>query len=85
MIEPFDGIQFNVRGVLNSTKSTKLELVNDNYTLVTLPHNVKVIFKTNQALLNNDPTQTEALLQTHQARAFGVTVDDCAGRHLSTS
>ena len=48
LIESFAGIQFNVGGVLNSMKSTKLELVHDAYTLVTLPNNVKAIFKINQ-------------------------------------
>ena len=85
LIEYFVGVQFNVGGALNSMKSTKLDLDNYSYTLVTLPNNVKVIFKINQAFLVNDPTQTEALLQPHQVRAFGIIVDDCASRHLSTS
>ena len=59
----FGVIQFNVGGgALNSMKFTKLKLVNDSYTLVTLPKNVKVSFKINQAFLDNDLTQTEALL-----------------------
>ena len=32
-----------------------------------------------------DPSQTEALLQTHQTRAFGVIVDDCARCHVATN
>ena len=48
LIESFSGIQFNVGGALNSMKSTKLELVNDAYNLVTLLDHVKV-FKINQA------------------------------------
>ena len=32
-----------------------------------------------------DPSQTEALLQTHQTRAFGVIVDDCARYHVATN
>ena len=66
-------------------KSTKLELVNNDYTLIILPNNFKVIFKINQAFLDNDPIQTEALLQPHQVRAFVIIVDDCTSRHLSTS
>ena len=85
LIEYFAGIKFNVRGALNSIKSTKLELVNDDYILVTLTNNVKMGFKINQAFLDNDPTQTDALLQPDQVRAFEVIVDDCASRHLSTS
>ena len=45
LIESFTGIKFNVGGALNSMKSTKLELVNDTYTLVTLPDHIKVISK----------------------------------------
>ena len=84
MIEPFAGIQSNIGGALNSMKSTKIELVNDAYILVILPNNVKVIFKINQAFLDNDPTQTDVLLQSHQVREFGLVVNDCASRHLST-
>ena len=47
LIESFAGITSNIGGALNSMKSTKLELVKDAYTLVTLPINVKVIFKIN--------------------------------------
>ena len=84
LIESFAGIQFNVGGTLNNTISTKIELANDACTLVTLTRNDKLIFKTNQVFLDNDPTQTEALLQPHQVRVFGVIVDDCASRHLRT-
>ena len=66
-------------------KSTKLELVNDAYILVTLPDHVKVILNINQTFSDNDPTHTEALLQPHQVREFGIIVDDCAKIHLSTS
>ena len=65
-------------------KSTKLELGNDTYTLVTLPNNVKIIFKITQSFLDNDPTQTDALLQPHQVRAFGTVINDCTSTHLST-
>ena len=66
-------------------KSAKLELVNGAYTLVILPNNGNVAFKINQALLDNDPTQIEALLQPHQVRAFGVIVDNLASRRLNPS
>ena len=64
--------------------SSKLELVNEAYTVVTLPNNTKVIFKINQAFLDRDLNQTEELLQPHQAKSFGVIVDDCAKIHLAT-
>ena len=84
LIEPFVGIQSNVRGALNRMKSRKLELVNDTYTLVTLSTNVKVVFKISQLFLDNDPTQTDALLQPHQVRAFVLVVYDCTRRYLRT-
>ena len=65
--------------------SIKLELVNDYYTLVTLPNDVKVIFKTCQEFLYQDPDQAYALLQLHQVWDFGIIEDDCTSRHLSTS
>ena len=65
LIESFAGIQFNVGGALNIMTSTKSELFNDFYTLVTLPNNVKVTFKINQAFLDEDPAQTEAFIQLH--------------------
>ena len=63
---------------------SNLELVNSAYTLVTLP-TCKVIFRINQALLDKDPHQTEVLIQLHQARAFGVTIDDRARCHVTTN
>ena len=66
-------------------QSSNLELVSEAYTLVTLSDNSKVIFKINQAFLDKDPAQSEALLQPHQMRAFGVVVDDCASRHVSSN
>ena len=64
-------------------KSTNLELVNTAFTLVSMPDGNKFILKINQAFQDKDPRQSEALLQLHQARAFGVIVDDCASRHLA--
>ena len=65
LVESFAGVQFNVEGALNSMTSTKLKLVNDDYTRVTLPNNVKVTFKINQAIWDQDPDQKDALLQPH--------------------
>ena len=31
---------------------------------------------------DRDPSQSEAMMQPHQARAFGAIVDDCASCHL---
>ena len=82
LIYSFAGVFYNVGGALNNMHSSRLQLVSDAYTLATLPHNSKVIFKLNQCFLDADPDQTEALLQPHQARAFGVVVDGCARRHM---
>ena len=82
LIQSFAGIQTSVGGALNSMTPSTLELVNESFTLVTLPNKCKVIFQINQAFLDRDPLQTEALLQPHQMRAFGIIVDDCAKRHL---
>ena len=81
LIKSFAGELFNVGGALHSMRSSQLELVSDAFTLITLPDNTHVIFKLNQCFLDRDPSQTEALLQPHQARAFGVIVDDCASCH----
>ena len=83
LIQSFAGINYNVGGALHAMNSKSLELVNTAFTLVTLPDNTKVIFQINQAFLDRDPLQTEALLQPHQARSFGIIVDDCAERHVS--
>ena len=58
--------------------------MNESFTLVTLPNKSKVIFQINQAFLDRDPLQTEALLQPHQMRAFSLVVDDCAKRHMGS-
>ena len=39
----------------------------------------------NQCFLDMDPSQTEALIQPHQARAFGVIVDDCARCYIGAN
>ena len=65
--------------------SSKLELVNNCYTVAVFANQPPVLLKINQALLDTNPLQTEALLQPHQARAFGVVVDDCARHHCSAS
>jgi hypothetical protein len=83
LIVTHTGIFYNVDGALDCMSSSKLELVNNCYTVATFPNKPPVLLKINQALLDTNPLQTEALLQPHQARAFGVIVDDCARRHCS--
>ena len=46
-----------------------------------MPSNKLVVFKINNCLLDISTTQVESLLQPHQARAFGVVVNDVAQRH----
>ena len=58
------GTYFTVNGALQgrmSSGNTMLEVVN-GYTLVTLRDGRKYIVVVNQALLDRDPRQTEALL-----------------------
>ena len=85
LIVTHTGIYVNVDGALDCMSSSKLELVINCYTVATFTNNPPVLLKINQALLDTNPNQTEALLQPHQARAFGVAVDDCARRHCSAS
>lgn len=79
----FTGTYFKVDGALHNMKSNNLELVNDCYATVILPSNKLVIIKLNQCLLDKNTSQQESLLQPHQARAFGVVIDDVAKRHPS--
>ena len=83
LIVTHTGIFYNVDGALDCMSSSKLELVNNCYTVAVFANQPPVLLKINQALLDTNPLQTEALLQPHQARAFGVIVDDCARRHCS--
>ena len=82
LVKSFAGVIFEVGGALNAMQPSRLELVNEAYTLATLPDNSKVIFLLNQCFLDRDSSQNEALLQPHQARSFGVRIDDCASCHL---
>ena len=63
--------------------SSTLELVNKAFALLTLPSNNKIIFRINQAFLDRDPLRTEALLQSHQSKAFGIIVDDSNKRYIA--
>jgi hypothetical protein len=50
-------------------------------TLATTDDGQKYILIINQALVNTDPAQTEALLQPHQARQHNVCIDECSKQH----
>ena len=78
------GAFYNIGGALCSMKSDSLLEVVDACTLATLPDGNKVILRINQALMDMDPKQHEALIQPHQMRAHGTAVDDCAKRHLNS-
>ena len=73
---------FSICGALHSMAAYRLKLVDNTSTLVTLPSGDKVIFRLHQCILDRDLLQTEALLQSHQARAFGIVVDDCAKYYM---
>ena len=61
-----------------------LEVVNNCITTCILPNKVRVLLVISQALLDLNPASFESLLQPHQARAYGVVVNDVSGRHLAT-
>jgi hypothetical protein len=48
---------------------------------VVLRDNSSFLLVVNQALLDTDPDQSEALFQPHQLRAHGMIVDETATRH----
>ena len=68
LILSFSVVHFTVGCALNTMGSTNLELVSNAYTLVTLVNNTNVIFKINQAFLDMNTEQTEALIQPRQMR-----------------
>ena len=82
LIQNYFSKYYNVDGVLPDMTTSSLQLVNDCFTCACLPNNKLVIFKLNQCLLDLSSKNKESLLQPHQARAFGVIVDDVATRHL---
>ena len=55
LIQSFAGIHYYAGGVLNSMISSSLKLVNEAFTLATLPDESKVIFQINQSFLDRDP------------------------------
>ena len=81
LTQTLTGVFFNVGGALLNMHASNLQLVSNCYTTVVLPSNKLVVFKINNCLLDTSPTQVESLLQPHQARAFGVVVNDVAQRH----
>ena len=84
MIHSFAGIHFNIGVALHIMPSKTSKLLNNAYTLATMPDITKVIFKINQVFLDRNPSQNETLLQPHQVRAFCIVVDDCAVIHIRT-
>ena len=85
LIYTFAGVKYKVNGALSKMSSSSLELVSDAYTLVIIGENKKYFFKINQAFLDKDPTQNEAIIQPHQMRVFCAIVDDYAKNHIGSS
>ena len=81
LIETHLGVYFTVGGALNGMHSSDLEFVNNAYTLVQHESGEHIILRINQAFLDSCESQFEALLQPHQACAFGVVIDDVAKWH----
>jgi hypothetical protein len=63
------------------SSSKAMEVVN-GICKVSLKDSASYLLVVNQALLDDDPDQSEALFQPHQLRAHGTIVDDTARRHL---
>ena len=55
LIVTHTGIFYNVDGALDCMSSSKLELVNNCYTVATFPNKPPVLLKINQALLDTNP------------------------------
>ena len=68
------GVYYTVGGALQGMHSSDLELVNNAYTLVPQESGNHIILRINQAFLDSNQSQFEALLQPHQARAFGSAI-----------
>ena len=63
VVKSYTGVYFNVGSAVNTSNScSKLEIVNDAYTVVNLPKGLKYLAKFNQVLLDPDKGQVEALL-----------------------
>ena len=73
---------FTASGAIHSISALQLELVNDVVTCVVMDNGPNILVKLNQCILDTDLNQHESLLQPHQARSFGIIVDDCARCHL---
>ena len=65
--------------------SKPLQLVNNACSVATLPDGSEVIIQINQAILDTHEDQTEALLQPHQCRSFGVSIHDVANCHIDNN
>ena len=50
-------------------------------TKATFPHGTSVLFVLNHFMVDEDPDQTESLLNPHQCRAHKVLMDDVAHTH----
>ena len=72
LVQTFTGAYINMGGALSTMSSSKLEIVNDAFTLVLLEDGSKIIFRINQALLDLNLGQNEALLQSHKLEQLGL-------------
>ena len=82
LVQSFTGTYVNIGGALSTMSSSHLEIVNDAFTVALLGYGTKIMLKIDQALLNTNAGQDEALLQPHQLRSFGIIVDGYARRHM---
>ena len=84
-VKTYTSLYYNVGGALSNCNKTRLELVNDAYTVANLADGSKICLCLHQVLLDSNPEQSEALVQPHQMRAHGVIVDDVPHRYKISS
>ena len=65
--------------------TTHLQLVNDTITVVTSGDGISVLLHINQALLNTNGEQVEALLYPQHYHVFDVTVHDISKYHVDNN
>ena len=71
---------YNVKGADEKWEAVPMQL-GSGATLATTESGEKYILIINQALINTNPVQKEALLQPHQVRQHNVCIDECSKRH----
>ncbi len=80
LIFNLSGEFYEVKGADAKWEAVPMQL-GSGATLATTETGEKYILIINQALINTNPDQNEALLQPHQVRQHDVCIDECSRRH----